>query len=57
MGKVVNLNRARKARGRDAARREADANAVRFGRTKAQREAEERTAEKARTELDGRERE
>ena len=35
--KPVNLNQVRKTKARDAARREADANAVKFGRTKAER--------------------
>ncbi len=33
----INLNRARKARARDAARKAADANAAKFGRPKADR--------------------
>ena len=33
----VNLNRVRKARARKQAKREADANAVRFGRSKAEK--------------------
>ncbi len=37
----INLNRARKARARDEQRRTADANAVKFGRTKAERELEQ----------------
>lgn len=41
MGDVVNLNRARKARERVAARDTADANRARHGRTRAQREAAE----------------
>lgn len=39
MGDVVNLNRARKRKEREAAQAKADANAVRFGRTKAERDA------------------
>ncbi|MEL6688994.1 MAG: DUF4169 family protein [Pseudomonadota bacterium] len=38
--KVVNLNKVRKARARDEKRAKADANAVAFGRTKAERQAE-----------------
>lgn len=52
---IINLRRARKARGRTAARAEADANAARWGRTKAAREAEAREAEAARRRLDGHE--
>ena len=49
MSKPVNLNRARKERARQEARRKADENAVRFGRTKA-----ERTRESAQAELEAR---
>ena len=57
MAKPINLNRVRKDRARAERKREADANAVRFGRTKAEKEA--RRAEAARTErrLDDHERE
>jgi len=37
MTEVVNLNKARKERDRAAEKAQADANAVKFGRTKAQR--------------------
>ena len=36
----INLNRVRKARARDEKRRTADENAVKFGRTKAERRLE-----------------
>lgn len=39
-GKIISLSRVRKARDRDAARVRADANAVKHGRTKAERQAE-----------------
>lgn len=52
MAKVVNLTQARKARDRAAKRAEADANAAKFGRSKAQRALEEAEAEKARAALD-----
>lgn len=39
--KPINLNKARKARARTKARARADENAVRFGRTKAERTREE----------------
>ena len=52
MAKVVNLTQARKARDRAAKRAEADTNAAKFGRTKAQRALEEAEAEKARAALD-----
>lgn len=50
--KPINLNKARKARARAEARRQADENAVRFGRTKAQRLLEAARNEKARRMLD-----
>ena len=46
MSAPVNLNRARKARAREEARRRADANAARHGRTKAERQAEAAEAER-----------
>ena len=57
MAEVVNLRQARKAAARDKARAEADANAARFGRTKAQKAQEAAEAEKARAALDGARRE
>ena len=39
MGDVVNLNRARKSKARAADRARAEENRVRFGRTKAEKEA------------------
>lgn len=55
--KIVTLSRARKTRARDDKRRQADANAALFGRTKAEREAEARAAEKAARHLDQHKRE
>lgn len=52
MAQIVNLSRIRKQRKRAADRAEADANAARFGRTRAEREAERRAAEKAARDLD-----
>lgn len=57
MSKVVNLNKARKARARDAARKHADANAVKFGRTKAEKAQDRADADKASRDLDGHKRE
>jgi hypothetical protein len=57
MAELVNLRAARKAKARAAARAKADENAVRFGRTKAEREIEAARAEKAARDLDGHERE
>jgi hypothetical protein len=53
MTDAVNLNRARKERERAEAKRQADANAAKHGRTKAQRLLEATQAEKARRALDG----
>ena len=51
-GKVVNLRAARKGAARDAARRQGDANAAKFGRSKAQKLAEEDAADRAARHLD-----
>lgn len=51
-GKLINLSRARKTRARDDKRQKADANAARFGRTRAEREAAALEAEKAARHLD-----
>ncbi len=48
----VNLNRARKERARMQAKAEADANAARHGRTKAERVLEAARQEQARRRLD-----
>ncbi|MFD1507970.1 DUF4169 family protein [Lacimonas salitolerans] len=57
MSRIVNLNKARKALGKARKRSQADENAVKFGRTKAekQREAAQSGLETAR--LDGHKRE
>jgi hypothetical protein len=55
-GKVVNLSRARKARARDDKKRQADANAARHGRSKAERQAAEAAKDRAARHLDGHER-
>ncbi len=46
MAEIVNLNRARKAKARVDAAKQAEANRAKFGRTRAEREAE--AAEQAR---------
>ncbi|MEX3015207.1 DUF4169 family protein [Gymnodinialimonas hymeniacidonis] len=51
-GKVVSLSRARKSRARDEDRRQADANAAKHGRTKAERLADETRDAKATRNLD-----
>jgi hypothetical protein len=50
---VVNLNKARKAKARDAKRASADANAVKFARSKAEKALQTARAEKAKRDLDG----
>ncbi|MFN4171370.1 MAG: DUF4169 family protein [Pseudorhodobacter sp.] len=57
MAEVTNLNRVRKDRVRAARRAQADANAVKFGRSKSEKEREAAAAEKARRDLDGKARE
>jgi phage protein D len=49
----INLNKARKAQLRAAEKAQADANALKHGRTKAQRLLEAAQGEKARRALDG----
>lgn len=51
-GTIVNLRAARKSAARDAARREGDANAAKFGRSKAQKQAEAEDLARARRHLD-----
>ena len=53
MADPVNLKAARKARARAEAKVAADANAAKFGRTKAERDREAAQADKARRDLDG----
>jgi hypothetical protein len=50
--KVISLSSARKARTKDAAKAQANANAVRFGRTRAQKAVEDATKDKAKDKLD-----
>lgn len=57
MSDPVNLNRARKERARAEKRREADANALKFGRTKAERQAEAARAAREAAKLEGHKRE
>ena len=52
-GTPINLNRARKSRAREAARKKADENAVKFGRTREERAVEEARQERASRFLDG----
>ena len=57
MSAPINLNRARKAREKVKKRAEADKNAVKFGRTKAEKNRDRAAAEKAARDLDGKRRE
>lgn len=52
MAEIVNLNKTRKTLKKAEDKARADANAVRFGRTKAQRMLEAARAEQARKHLD-----
>lgn len=52
MREIVNLNRARKTRTRDEKRAGADANAIKFGRSKAERVIDAARSDKARQMLD-----
>ena len=51
-GKVVSLSAVRKARDRDAKKVRADANAARFGRTRAEKDVEKARADKAQRHVD-----
>ena len=53
MSNLINLNKARKARAKTRKRVEADENAVRHGRTKAQKTLDKANADKANRHLDG----
>lgn len=57
MAEIVNLRGARKARDRAAKRAQGDANAAKFGRSKAERELETAREEKSRAHLDAHRRE
>ena len=53
MSRVTNLNQFRKRKARDRDRTTADENAVKFGRTKAQKKLDRAQADKAARDLDG----
>ena len=57
MAEVINLRTAKKAQARAAKRAAGDANAARFGRSKALKSLEKARTDKARADLDGHERE
>ena len=54
MAEIVNLKRVRKDKARTEREREAEANRLRFGRTKAQKHADEDAQERARRDIDDR---
>ncbi len=51
--KVVSLSKTRKARAKVSTKAQADANAVKFGRTKGEKMGDEMRAEKEARDLDG----
>lgn len=53
MAEIINLAQARKQAARAAARRQGDENAVKFGRTLAQKKREAEEASRASSRLDG----
>jgi hypothetical protein len=57
MADPINLNKARKARAKAEKRAKADANVVKFGRTRAEKARDKAEAAKAKRDLDGHARE
>ncbi|WBU52545.1 DUF4169 family protein [Paracoccus sp. SCSIO 75233] len=57
MTQITNLNRFRKQKSREEARRQADANSAKFGRSKAQKATENADRDRAAKHLDGTKRE
>ena len=55
MAEIINLNRFRKNKRRAEKRQEADENAVKFGRSKAEKELDQARQSKADRDLDGHE--
>ena len=53
MAEIINLRAAKKARSKTEARAQADANAAKFGRTKAERSLDQAREGKAQATLDG----
>ncbi|MGH1369177.1 MAG: DUF4169 family protein [Maritimibacter sp.] len=53
MSKIVSLTQARKTKAKNAKRAKANENALRFGRSKAEKDLEKRRAEKAARDLEG----
>ena len=53
MGELINLNKARKARGKAMAKQDAKTNRAAHGRTKAERQATDKARDRDATRLDG----
>lgn len=53
MAQIINLNRAKKAAAKSAAKRQADANAAKFGQTKAEKALRQQVQVKSAQCLDG----
>jgi hypothetical protein len=53
MADIVTLNRVRKAKAKEAAKRQAEANRIAFGRPKAERDVARHDADKLARDLDG----
>lgn len=53
MADIINLNRAKKAAAKTAAKVQADANAVKFGQSKSEKAAQKSRSDKAQRDLDG----
>lgn len=53
MAQIINLNRAKKAAAKSAAKRQADANAAKFGQTKAEKALRQQVQAKSAQSLDG----
>lgn len=56
MAEIINLNRARKAKLKDEAEKQAAENRVKFGRTKAEKRRDQAESDRAARELDGKKR-
>ena len=53
MSQIINLNRVKKAADKSAAKRQADANSVKFGQTKAQKTAEKQKQDASIRQIEG----
>jgi hypothetical protein len=54
MGEIINLNKHRKAKARDARESQSAANRIKYGRTKAEKEDDRRAKERRDSVFDGR---